>query len=172
MGGAKILLFARARLFSVMPSAQTRINENKTEHERFPLTIRIHFFTARVPEHWLAQVAQKGCGVSLLGIIKSHLVMVLGRLLWVALPEDLDQMAPRGLCQPQLFCDYVADKHDKRTVTSFCHIYIFLLWEKWANLEFAHSHVNKFVKHLYMEGTFMGPGLLNNVLTIPENINN
>jgi len=58
----------------------------------------------------LAQVAQRGCGVSSLEIFKSHLDMVvLGNLRWVFLPKyGLDKMAFRGLFLPQTFCDSVA----------------------------------------------------------------
>ncbi|KAK4810883.1 hypothetical protein QYF61_013291 [Mycteria americana] len=70
----------RARLFSVVPSGRTRGNGHKVKHRRFHLNIRKHFFTVEVTEHW-AQVAQRGCGVSLLGDIQNCLDVVLGNWL-------------------------------------------------------------------------------------------
>ena len=55
-----------------------------------------------VPEHW--HRLPRGCGVSSLGMFRSHLAMGLGPLLWVSL---LEQGWARGPWQPQLFCDSV-----------------------------------------------------------------
>jgi len=53
----------------------------------------------------LAQVAQRGSGVSL-GILRSHLDVVLVSLLWVCLLEQaLDRMTSRDCFQPQPFYD-------------------------------------------------------------------
>jgi len=59
-----------ARLFSVVPSDRTKDNGHKLKHwgwgEAFHhLKIRKHFFTVKVTA--LAQVAQRGCVVSLFG---------------------------------------------------------------------------------------------------------
>lgn len=42
----------RARPFSVVPGGRPRGNGHKLKHRRFPLTIRKHFVTVRVIEHW------------------------------------------------------------------------------------------------------------------------
>jgi len=42
----------RTRLFSVVPSDRTRGNGHNVTHRRFLLSIRKHFFTVRVTEHW------------------------------------------------------------------------------------------------------------------------
>ncbi|KAK4829452.1 LOW QUALITY PROTEIN: hypothetical protein QYF61_004670 [Mycteria americana] len=57
----------RARLFSVVPSDRTRDNTPQLKHGRFCLNIRKHFFTG---DKALEQVAQGGCGVSILGHIQ------------------------------------------------------------------------------------------------------
>jgi len=49
------------------------------EHSRFPLTIRKHFVTAQVMEHW--HKLPRGCGVSSLGTFRSCLDTGLGTLL-------------------------------------------------------------------------------------------
>jgi len=56
-----------ARLFTVVPSAGTRGNENKLEHSMFHLNIRKNFFSFCAGAWTLAQVVQRGCGVFLLG---------------------------------------------------------------------------------------------------------
>jgi len=62
----------------VGPSDRTGDKGHKLKHRRFPLNIRKHFFTAE-SGRVLAQAAQRGCGVSHeLGILNSHLDMVLG----------------------------------------------------------------------------------------------
>ena len=56
----------------------------------------------------LAQAAQRGCGVSSLGISRSRLDVALGSLLWVSLlGQGWEQLASRGPCQPQPFCNSV-----------------------------------------------------------------
>lgn len=46
----------------------------------------------------MAQVAQIGCGVTSLEILKSHLDMILDTLLWVSLLEQgLERMTQRSL---------------------------------------------------------------------------
>jgi len=81
----------------VVPSDRTRGNGHRRKDRRVPLSIRKHFFTATVTEHWprlLKQVVESPS----LEILKSHPDTVLGSWLWVALLEQggLDQMTSRG----------------------------------------------------------------------------
>jgi len=56
---------------------RTRGHEHTPKHEKFPLNIRIHFFTVRVAGHWhrLPRVAVEWPSLE---ILRSHLGMVLG----------------------------------------------------------------------------------------------
>jgi len=42
-----------ARLFPEVPSDKTRGNRHKLKHRRFPLSIRKHLFTVRIPGQWV-----------------------------------------------------------------------------------------------------------------------
>ena len=59
----------RAGLFSMVSTDRTRGNVHKVNRRRFYLIIRNPFFTVRVGKA-LAQDAQRGCGVSILGGIQ------------------------------------------------------------------------------------------------------
>lgn len=74
----------RAKLFSLVYSARTRGNRQNLAHMRFSLNIRKCFLT-----RWaLAEVAQRGRGVSSLEILKTFLDMGL------AACSELEQMGP------------------------------------------------------------------------------
>jgi len=55
----------RARFFSVAPSNRTRDKAHKLKHRHFHLNIREHFFYWEAVQA-LAQLAHRGCGVSVL----------------------------------------------------------------------------------------------------------
>lgn len=57
----------RARLFSVVPSDKTRENRHKLKHVRFHLHQKKHFY--HESDQALAQIAQRGCRVPVLGHI-------------------------------------------------------------------------------------------------------
>ncbi|KAK4817922.1 hypothetical protein QYF61_002763 [Mycteria americana] len=72
--------------------AQTETQEGPTE--------RLETLFYCEGDRALAQIAQGGCGVSILGDVQKPLNMVLGSLLWVALleqgvgPDDLQRFLP------------------------------------------------------------------------------
>ena len=70
----------RARLFSVVPSDGTRDNGHKLKHRRLPLTIKKHFFTVKVTNHW-HRLPREVVESPFLEIFKSHLDTVLGNQL-------------------------------------------------------------------------------------------
>jgi len=61
----------------VLPSDRTRGSGHKLKHKRFPLSIRKHFFTVRVTEHW-HRLPREAVDSPSLQIFKSHLNVVLG----------------------------------------------------------------------------------------------
>jgi len=71
----------------VVPSDRTRDNGHKLQYRRFHPNIRKHFFTVRVTEHWHRLPTEVTASPSL-EIFKSHLNMVLGKQLEVALLEQ------------------------------------------------------------------------------------
>lgn len=74
----------RDRLFSAVP--RTRGKGHKLEHKRFRLSIRKHFCTVPVTEHW-NRLPRKVVESSSLKIFK-HQDRDLGNLLWVYLLEQ------------------------------------------------------------------------------------
>ena len=70
----------KPRLFSVVLSSQTRVNEQVLEHRRLHLNIRKHLFTVLVTEHW-HRLPREAVESPSLEMFKSHLDMVLGSLL-------------------------------------------------------------------------------------------
>lgn len=86
----------------LVPCDRTRSNGTQdvlSEHQE-----TYFFFTAKVAEHCLAHVPREVMESHYLEIIKSHLNLVLGRLLQVVL---LELAIYRSLFQHQLFCDFV-----------------------------------------------------------------
>lgn len=78
----------------------------------FPLNIRKHFSTMweyYVSDQVLAEIAQTGCEVSILGDGQKTTAMVLGHWLYLAVlwAGDLDQTISRSPFQSQWFCDSV-----------------------------------------------------------------
>jgi len=71
----------------VVPSGRTRGNGHTLKDERFPLDIRKLFFSVRVTEHW-HRLSKEVVESQSSEIFRSHLDMVLGSRLWVALLEQ------------------------------------------------------------------------------------
>jgi len=70
-----------SRLFSVVPSAKTRVGGHKPEHRRFPLNARQHFCAV-----WVTSSGTHR-RVSSLEIFKTCLDVGLGTHLWMSLLE-------------------------------------------------------------------------------------
>jgi len=69
----------RASHFSVVPW-RTRGSVHTSKHRRFPLNIRKHFFTVRVPKHW-HRLPKEVVESPSSEIFRSHLDTVLGNWL-------------------------------------------------------------------------------------------
>lgn len=98
----------RVRLFSVVISDRTRISGQNQKHRIFLLN-HMKCVTVSLMGHWnwWSRDTVPCCSLE---IFKSHLNLVLGSHLQVALLEQgglLDQMNGSDLFQPQLFCDSV-----------------------------------------------------------------
>lgn len=66
---------------------RTTSKVNKLKHRTFHLTIRKHFFSVKVTEHWY-KLPWEAVGYPLLEIFRNHPDMVLGCLLYIALLEQ------------------------------------------------------------------------------------
>jgi len=71
----------------VVPSDRTRGNGHKLKHRRLQLNVRKHFLTVMVTDPWHRLPKEVVESPSLL-LRKSHLDVVLGSQLWVALLEQ------------------------------------------------------------------------------------
>ena len=69
-----------------MLSDRIRGDRHKLKHRWFPLNIRKHFSNVMVTNQW-NRLSIEAVMFPSLKILESHLDMVLGSLLWMALPE-------------------------------------------------------------------------------------
>jgi len=74
---------------SAQDNDRTRGSGHELKHIKFCLKSREHFFTVRVNKHW-HRLSREVVESPSLEIFKSHLDMVLGSWLWVALLEQGD----------------------------------------------------------------------------------
>lgn len=92
----------QARLFSVVPTNRTRGIGHKLKYRVFCLNIPKHFFYYEV-DGAVAQAAQSGCGISLLGGIQMPEQLAMSSTAWAG---RLDQGSSRGCFKSQPFCDW------------------------------------------------------------------
>jgi len=90
---------------------------DKLKHRRFLPNVKKHFFTARVTEHW-NRLPREAVESPPMEMLKTCLVMVLSKLLWVTLvlqPRGAGQEVPSNLSHSVIQAQIRALDHESQS---------------------------------------------------------